>query len=161
MYAEAAELKVGVYPDEWQPQRYRVQLCARLYYDWGPANAALGELGYTPVDDDQWGRSYRHIFRNQTAELDELEDLPCFCKPMILTIRYEDLRQEDTERAEDDIRQAYNQFWRQLVAECGEIVAPLGSGQDGAPQEETGDDLHEVVCRYCPRANPCMSYQSR
>ena len=127
MYQRNTDLRVDTQPDPWVPARYCIEVSADLVYDLFVIDAALREMGYRPVDDDQWGRSYRRTGRSDlAAELDELED-PYWCNRLVL--RYENLADHEKPQAEEELVLTYERLCRQLrqksTEECDEAPAQL------------------------------------
>ena len=106
MYGAVASVELGTYDDLWRPGRYRVELKAGLPVSLHAVEADLEQLGYEPIDADQWGSSYRYVTdASRTAELDEL-DGPSPAVRLIL--RQSDLDEAGLSHAEGELDLEYS-----------------------------------------------------
>ena len=138
MYQQNADLRVETQPDPWVPARYCIAVSADLVYSPAVIDEALRDMGYRPVDDDQWGRSYRRTGRSDlAAELDELED-PYWCNRLVL--RYENLADQEKPQAEEELVLMYERLCEWLRQKNAEEYdeAPAELGADYAVPADVG-----------------------
>lgn len=139
MYTSAEPIQVRIYPDRWRKGRYRVQLSSQIASDLEDVDTVLGQLGYSMVDADQYGRSYHHSKNSRcTADLDELE---CEGGPVLLTLSRCELDEPETAAAEQELIGQY------------ERLSKILRGYDAVRASAGGDwrDEHYTHVRCPPR----------
>jgi len=146
--------EIRILPDGWRYGRYCAALTAELPVGLSAADEALGAIGYSVNDADQWGRSYCDPAGGQFVELDEQES-PYY--PVLLSIRTEDLSADDIDRAKEQLRQVHGRIREELDAEYGEpLVHPgcylAGTTGPGAEPDETPAAPRYQACANCPYA---------